>query len=110
MCCKGTCRKKKFVKKETNERPATSICQSLSGPLSGPEQTVPRAELEAIVQVVENGRLPLTIYTDHRNHMIDFGKGKRYCCRPKGRHVDIWKRIWTRLKELEANAYGSGKT
>ena len=78
------------------------ICQSLSGPLAGIEQTVPRAELEAIAQVMENGKLPLIIYTDRRNHMIAYHKGRRFCCDPRGKHVDIWQRIWNRHSELRA--------
>ena len=103
--CNGQCstkyRKKAAQPKGGDDR-QSRICQTLSGPLAGTEQTVPRAELEAIAQVMENGRLPLIIYTDRRNHMIAFNKGRRFCCDPRGKHVDIWQRIWKRHKELSA--------
>ena len=103
--CNGHCsakyRKQTAQHKEDGDR-QSRVCQTLSGPLAGTEQTVPRAELEAIAQVMENGRLPLIIYTDHRNHMIAFNKGRRFCCDPRGKHVDIWHRIWKRHKEMSA--------
>ena len=96
MHCSGTCRAKK--KKPCKNLPRrTRVCQALSGPLNGPVQTVPRAELEAIAQVLENGIGPLCIYTDHRNHVLAWEKGRRYCTRPRGQHVDIWRRIWKRI-------------
>lgn len=64
-------------------------CHIFSGPLDGEEQAVPRAELKTIAQALENGRLALRILTDHRNHMIPFEKGRKYCRRPGNRQADI---------------------
>ena len=85
------------------KEPSTRICQALSGPLNGAEQIVPRAELEAIAQALENGIGPITIYTDHRNHARAIEKGMRYCCRAKGKHVDIWKRVWKQISRIRAD-------
>ena len=96
----NTCGKKKKHRNSANTETVTKPCQALSGPLNGPVQTVPRAELEAIAQVLENGIGPLCIDTDHRNHVLAWEKGRRYCIRPKGHHVDIWRRIWKRIAEI----------
>ena len=77
------CRKRKCKnqQKEGDTKKAihkAKICQGLYAPLDGDMQTVPRAELEAIAQVLENGREPLKIYTDHMNHEKFFRKGAGY--------------------------------
>ena len=107
MGCNGQCKprgkkgKCNHVKAD-NKKPSTKPCQILSGALNGTEQTVPRAELEAIAQVLENGEPPLCIYTDHRNHVISFEKGRKYCCRAGNKQTDIWRRIWKRISDFKA--------
>ena len=64
-------------------------------------QSGPRAELEAIAQVVENGKAFLFTYTDQVNHGKGFRKGPGYCCKATNKQVDIWRRIWSQAKRLE---------
>ena len=68
--------------------------------MNGDVQTVPRAELEAIAQVLENAVKPLCIYTDHLNHVNAIERGKGYCCDPMGKNVDIWRRVWRAAEKL----------
>ena len=42
------------------------------------------------------------IFTDHRNHVKDFSRGREHCCNPKKRNVDIWKRIWVCVDPMRA--------
>ena len=47
----------------------------LAGTIGG-DQTVPAAELAAIISVVEYSSGDITIVTDHENHVESFSKGK----------------------------------
>ena len=64
------------------------------------EQSVPRAGLFAICYVLEVAILPITIWTDHKNHKDAFTKGKAYCTRWDAPHLDLWTRIWFLVEDL----------
>lgn len=76
------------------------LCRAYGGPLEGAVQTVPRAELEAIAQVLENGCAPLQRVSDHKNHCDSIYKGRKHRRRTRGEHVDIWIRFWKRFDQL----------
>ena len=70
------------------------------GCLKGSEQTCPRAELDAIVEVLQIAVLPVIILIDHWNHVADFARG-RSCCVARGRkHLDLWARAWAFVDDL----------
>ena len=99
MGCNGICRKKKFKAKNKSELEARP-CQVLCGILNGQEQNVPRAELEPIAQVLENGMKPLCIHSDQMNLVTAIRLGKGYCCEPTMKHADIWRRIWKQIDRM----------
>ena len=62
---------------------------------------VGRAELYAIVQVLENGVPPLTIKTDHLNHVKKFNKGERHCrSLLMSPYIDLWERAWDQIAKM----------
>lgn len=97
--CDGSCRKVAWKKPKHADR-KTNICQWLRGGLNGQEQTVPRAELEAIATVLEHGKKALKICTDQFNHVLAIQRGSGYCCDPLGKIVDIWERVWHHVERL----------
>ena len=76
------------------------MIQVLYGPLSGYPQTTPRAELEAIAATLENALPPITIITDHLNHVEAYYRGRAHCLKVTGPLIDIWIRIWTQIHRL----------
>ena len=64
------------------------------------EQTVPRAELMAILVALQHAAAPCVIHVDHKNHVDDIRKGKAHCCHIDREHVDLWRRIWFILEDL----------
>ena len=58
-----------------------SLVGAMYGNLEGREQTVPRAELMAIVRTLEIALLPVVIYCDHKNHVDAIAKGRAFCTR-----------------------------
>ena len=71
------------------------------GTLPGTIQMVGRAELYAIVQVLENGVAPLNTKTDHLNQVKKFNKGERHCrSLLMSPYIDLWERAWNQIARL----------
>ena len=71
------------------------------GTLPGSIQMVGRAELYAIVHVLENGIPPLIIKTDQLNHVKKFNKGERHCrSLLLSPYIDLWERAWDQIARL----------
>ena len=67
------------------------------GPLLGKQQTVPRAELTAIIEVVKRLAGPTTIWTDHKNISDIFNGDLRTSV---GRaNSDLWEQLLDHLQE-----------
>jgi len=76
------------------------------GPLAGPCQTVPRAELQAIRDLVLQTSGCRQVYTDHENHVLAFAKGKEACLN-EAAHSDLWADIFDKLgKEQKEGQLG----
>ena len=73
------------------------VLQAIYGPLNGPIQTTPRAELEAIALVLQYALPPICIVSDHKNHVEAFNRGRKHCCKMMSPMIDIWLRIWQRV-------------
>ena len=70
------------------------LVTGIFGHLPGPIQTVPRAELAAVVFALQSLVVPATIYTDHYNLITDISKGKPVTCSAKHPNADLWERFW----------------
>eukprot|EP00959_Pyramimonas_sp_CCMP1952_P017150 364111-Pyramimonas_sp.AAC.1 len=65
------------------------------GPLPGHEQSVPRAELFAILKVLQVGRAPLDIKSDHLPAIEGINlRGREWCLDVSRQNLDIWRQIW----------------
>ena len=76
------------------------LVSSFYGPLSGPVQTVPRAELMAVVAALRDLVKPTRIHTDHYNLIRDIGRGKRVTCSAKHQNVDLWNMFRDLVEDL----------
>ena len=71
------------------------------GALPGTIQMVGRAELYAIVYVLEHAVPPIVIKTDHLNHVKKFNRGDRHCrSLLMSPYIDLWKRAWDQITKL----------
>ena len=67
------------------------------GTLPGPKQTVPRAELYAIIVIAKCTVGDVTVYTDHINHVNKFSRGEMAClCSELS---DLWAVIFDVLRD-----------
>ena len=71
---------------------ALSLHGGISCSLEGWKQTVPRAELRAIILALTPSSGYIIIYTDHINHVHKYGKGE-YCCL-NSELADLWATFW----------------
>ena len=67
------------------------------GALHGDRQTVPRAELVAILDLLAKTSGDIVIYTDHLNIVKGFAKGKSWTTRSE--NSDLWDEFWELSKE-----------
>eukprot|EP00959_Pyramimonas_sp_CCMP1952_P042592 890386-Pyramimonas_sp.AAC.1 len=70
------------------------------GPLPGPIQTSPRAELFAVVQILRIAILPLRILTDYLDLPQGLERGPAWGCHPRRPNADLWCEIWRRIADL----------
>ena len=70
------------------------------GPLPGPVQEVPRAELFATYQVLIRGVPPLEIFTDCKFVSDGYAAGYRTTCSSGYAHADLWRLFWNRIDDL----------
>ena len=90
--CDGTCNMPKHAQPETKKQPLFAMW----GPLSGPLQTTPRAELTALIMAFKYGRSPQTILCDHLNHVRAINalctqSGRRKVLDMMGPMLDLWR-------------------
>ena len=69
------------------------------GHLAGPIQSVPRAELTAVVAALQVLIKPAVIHTDHFNLITDIRKSLKATCSGKHQHADLWVRFWNLIEE-----------
>ena len=71
-----------------------SFAKAGYGALEGSKQTVPRAELVAIIQGIK--ALPkgatVEVWSDHKNHVRRYSRGKD--AQDLGDHEDLWEELW----------------
>ena len=70
------------------------------GPLPGPIQTVPRAELHAICEALARTVGPIRIHTDHKPTVDGLLHGREWACCPTRVNADLWRRVWFLLDDL----------
>ena len=93
MGCNQRCKKKsKRTTKRIRER-KPEVLQGILGPLKGPIQTTPRAELQSIVLVLKHAVPPICIATDHKNHVMAYKRGRKYCLKVANPLVDLWHQL-----------------
>ena len=73
---------------------------AVSGPLPGPIQTVPLAELWALELALRHGCQPLDLATDCFGLVAAFLKGKESCCAPGRMGAHIWIKVWFHLEDM----------
>ena len=66
------------------------------GPLEGSSQSVPRAEMVAVIQVVRATTGDISIYTDHANIVSGMAKGHVRCAFLS--NSDLWEDIWAAVR------------
>ena len=76
-------------------------CKTLRVPLNESVRTMPRAELEAIAAVSQNGVAPMFTYSDYRNHVEASRKGASSGCNTKRKYVDMRKIALKMTKETK---------
>lgn len=84
---------------------AVSLCGrrlsvAIYGPIPGPDQSVPRAELYAIARALRIAILPSSIFTDHYNIVLGFQEGKAVTTASAFPTADLWRLIWHHLADL----------
>ena len=70
------------------------------GPLPGPIQTVPRAELYAICEALARTVGPIRIHTDHKPIVDGLLHGREWARSPNRVNADLWKRLWFLLDDI----------
>ena len=73
---------------------------ALYGPLPGPDQSTPRAELFAVCEALRLAVLPCKIHTDHKLIVEGLAKGKAWCSGASRANADLWRLLWFRLDDL----------
>ena len=76
------------------------LISGIFGTLPGPCQTVPRAELHAIVEVLRVTIRPAWIHTDHFNILTAIAKGKAHTTSPGHPNADLWNTFWGIIEDL----------
>ena len=72
----------------------TRLVAGFYGHLPGPFQSIPRAELVAIVYALQVLVKPARIHTDHYNIILDIRKGRKVTCSARHQNADLWNRFW----------------
>ena len=72
----------------------------LTGTLPGPVQTVPRAEMFAVCEVLRLAVLPLHVHTDHLPIVDGLKRGRAWCLAVARNNADLWRELWHRIDEL----------
>ena len=80
------------VKCSISDSGIISVHGGLSCSLEGWKQTVPRAELRAIVFALTLSTGHIIIYTDHINHVRKYNKGEACCINSE--LSDLWATFW----------------
>ena len=63
-------------------------------PLQGGSKTVPRAELAAVLWMVQHATPPVVVISDHINHVITCRRRPALACdNVAGPHCDLWRGI-----------------
>ena len=70
------------------------------GPLPGPVQTVPRAELWAICEALARALGAIRIHTDHKPIVDGLLHGKEWALVPARVNADLWRRLWYLIDDL----------
>ena len=70
------------------------------GPLPGPDQSVPRAELFAICEALRVALPPLTIHTDHEAILTGMQQGQDGTTTDTHPNADLWRIFWHRARDL----------
>ena len=75
------------------------LVHGVYGPLAGPIQSTPRAELFAVCEALRLAVQPCKIHTDHYNILVGLANGKAWCIAPRRPNADLWKLLWFRLED-----------
>eukprot|EP00959_Pyramimonas_sp_CCMP1952_P359819 7534294-Pyramimonas_sp.AAC.1 len=68
-------------------------------PLPGHQQSVPRAELYAVIQALRHGMLPMHIRTDCLGTVEDIMSGPEQCTHPRRPNCDLWRLLWQAIQD-----------
>ena len=80
-----------------------TIADAIWGSLPGDHQTVPRAELYAIIIVIENRPGPMTIYSDSKYAVDNYHTYLHKGLRAIKSNVDLWRRFHTAYQAMRIN-------
>ena len=79
---------------------AGAVIASIYGPCPDVFPTSLRAELWAVIQMLELALPPLTIWVDNKNVVDGWARGKTWCCSSSRPAADLWKRFWWLLEDI----------
>ena len=75
--------------------------------MPGPGQSVPRAELFAVCEVLRGAVPPLTIHTDHEAILTGMQQGREGTACASHPNADLWRIFWHRILDLGGIGEGS---
>ena len=84
---------------QENARPGLAAYGAMPCTLPVQHQ-IKRAELWAILQVLQVGSPPLTVHTDHMAVLQGAARGAKWCTAAARAHADVWRDIWFRIEDL----------
>jgi ribonuclease HI len=77
-----------------------AVIAGLYGPWPDPFPTAFRAELRAVVQMLELALPPLKIWVDNKSVVDGWAKGRTWCCSSARPAADLWRRFWDLIEDI----------
>ena len=74
------------------------VKHALYGVLQVLRPTAYKAELFAMIRLVQNARLPLTVFCDCDSLVQAFAKGAAYCKSGRRKAADLWRELWATIE------------
>ena len=83
------------------------VLGTMSGPLPGEQQAVARAELFAVVALLEHSSAAATVWTDCQSIWRRWSKGPQRAA--KSRMPGVWRRFWDLLADRELDEHAGDR-